>query len=246
LAVLGDRVVEPENFFKSVGPGRALERAYEPESDRSRADYFFDAYDFVLPFVDRKSPALWYSEDWNPCMGFHIDASRSARREIYSPNFRRWHWRLACDQLVHSHVDRYVRTDPNSRLRYQDNTVRQLLVAGAHDDFKFSNIFTATQKLAKKMVDTPGRSLFLAKTGHSIHVERPRYFAGEIVRFLTEGPRARGVSFLTALLLDRPEPEPVPVPPDLSFLMPLLLDGPAPVAPDLSFIPPLLLSGPVV
>jgi pimeloyl-ACP methyl ester carboxylesterase len=141
-----------------------------------------------------------------------------ARREIYNPSFRRWHWRLAVEQLVYSHFDRYMRGNPSSPIRYEDNSVRQLLVAGARDDFEFSNIFPSTQDLAEAMVNTPGRSLFLAETGHSIHVERPRYFAGEIVRFLDEAPR-----------------------PDLSFLEPLLLTRDEPV--DISFIPPLLLGG---
>jgi pimeloyl-ACP methyl ester carboxylesterase len=241
-----------ENFFKSIGPGTALARSKEPEALRSRADYFFDAYDYTLPFVNRKSPELWYSKDWVPCKDFHIAASRIARQEIYNANFRRWHWRLAGEQLVYSHVDRFIRGDPNSHLRYEDNTVRQLLVAGEDDDFKFSNIFPATQKLAKRMVNTPGRSLFLAKTGHSIHVERPRYFAGEIIRFLAEAQRATpDSSFLGRLLLSDPVPaRPVAVTPDISFLGPLLLSDPVParpaaVTPDISFLGPLLLSDPV-
>ena len=211
------------NFFKSVGPGVALGRSFEPEAERSRADYFFNAYDFVLPGVNRKSPELWYAQEWVPCKDFHIAASRRARQEIYNPSFRRWHWRLAAEQLVYSHFDRYIRGDPSSHIRYEDNTVRQLLVAGARDDFRFSNIFPATQKLAQAMVNTPGRSLFLAQTGHSIHVERPRYFAGEIVEFLAETPprAAPDLSFLEPLLLSEREPEPATA--NISYLPPLLL-----------------------
>jgi pimeloyl-ACP methyl ester carboxylesterase len=206
------------NFFKSVGPGYAMGRANAEEEERSRADYFFDAYDFTMPFVNRNPPSLWYRDSWGVCKDFHIAGSRLARREIYNPSFRRWHWRLAAEQLVYSHFDRAIRGDPSSHIRYEDNSVRQLLVAGERDDFEFSNIFPSTQDLAEAMVNTPGRSLFLAETGHSIHVERPRYFAGELVRFLDEAPR-----------------------PDLSFLEPLLLTRDEPV--DISFIPPLLLGG---
>ena len=177
----------------------------------------------MLPGVNRKSPELWYAQEWVPCKDFHIAASRLARQEIYNPSFRRWHWRLAAEQLVYSHFDRYIRGDVSSHIRYEDNTVRQLLVAGARDDFRFSNIFPATQKLAQAMVNTPGRSLFLAQTGHSIHVERPRYFAGEIVEFLAEAPRAApDLSFLEPLLLSEREPEPA----NISYLPPLLLSGP--------------------
>jgi hypothetical protein len=138
---------------------------------------------------------------------------------------------LAGEQLIYSHTDRYVHGDSTSRFRYEDNTVRQLLVAGEDDDFPFGNIFPMTRSLARCMVKTPGRSLFLAKTGHSIHIERPRYFAGEIVRFLVEGQP--NLSFLGPLLLSDPVPRPPVVP-----------DPVAPVTPDISFIPPLLLSGP--
>jgi pimeloyl-ACP methyl ester carboxylesterase len=212
-----------EDFLRDQGPGKAVERSVEPEAPSARADYFFNAYDYVIPIVDRKPPGMWYRDGW-PCRDAHIAASRDARREIYSENFRRWHWRLAGDQLVYSHVDRFIRGDANSPFRHEDNVVRQLLVAGEDDDYKYGNIFGATIKLAKEMgANPPGRSLFLAKTGHSIHVERPRYFAGEIVRFLAETP---------------------PATPDMSFLEPLLLSDPdKPVTPDISFIAPLLLSG---
>jgi len=192
------------NFFKSVGPGYAMERANDPETERSRADYFFDAFDYTMPVVLGKPPELWYSDDWGVCKDFHIAGSLTARQEIYNSSFPRWHWRLAAEQLVYSHFDRYVRGDRTSHIRYEDNTVRQLLVAGAHDDFQFANIFPATQFLADAMVNTPGRSLFLAKTGHSIHIERPRYFAGEIVKFLAESPAPTpDLSFLEPLLLRR-------------------------------------------
>jgi len=219
-----------EDFFKSVGPGTAMARAVEPETPRSRADYFFNAFDFKLPLVNRKSPELWYSKNWVPCKEFHIAASRIARQEIYNPSFRRWHWRLAGEQLVYSHVDRFIRGDDTSRKRYEDNTVRQLLVAGEDDDFRFSKIFSATKTLAPVMVNTPGRSLFLARTGHSIHIERSRYFAGEIVRFLAEAPRVvPDLPFLERLLLSDALPAPPPaVTPDVSFLPPLLLGGAGP------------------
>jgi pimeloyl-ACP methyl ester carboxylesterase len=239
-----------DDFFKSAGPMTALDRASELETPRSRADYFYQAYDQTIPFVNRKPPELWYSSSWTPCKEFHIAASRVARQEIYNANFRRWHWRLAGEQLIYSHVDRFVRGDTTSHFRYEDNTVHQLLVAGEDDDFLFAGIFSATQQLAKRMVNTPGRSLFLARTGHSIHVERPRYFAGEIVRFLTEARRIRtDMAFLEPLLLGRPVVTPVQVMPVLAFLEPLLLSGPEvepPQArgPDLSFVVPLLLTGP--
>jgi hypothetical protein len=40
------------------------------------------------------------------------------------------------------------------------------------------------RSMAPKMVNTPGNTLFLKNTGHSIHDERPRYLASRIVEFL--------------------------------------------------------------
>ena len=42
-----------------------------------------------------------------------------------------------------------------------------------------------THDVAALMTNTPGRTLFIEATGHSIHDERPNFFAGEIVDFLT-------------------------------------------------------------
>ncbi len=84
-------------------------------------------------------------------------------------------------------------------MRYAGNTVRTLLAAGADDDFAYANIFSATRKLAQWMVNTPGRSLFLTRTGHSMHIERPRLMARQIVDFLAERPH--DTSFVAPLLL---------------------------------------------
>ena len=113
--------------------------------------------------------------------------------------------------------------DNNTPWRYERNTVRQLLAAGADDNFQGSNIFDATRTLSNLMVNTPGESLFLLHTGHSMHVERPRFLAGEIVKFLfTALPELKttDISFLTPLLLSEPALKTT----DVSFLAPLLLN----------------------
>jgi acetyl esterase/lipase len=43
-----------------------------------------------------------------------------------------------------------------------------------------------THDVATLMINTPGRTLFMDHTGHSIHDERPIFFAHEIVDFLTQ------------------------------------------------------------
>lgn len=172
--------------IKRKGPDRCRDYWDLPETIPSRADYFAEVFDrFIHPvFVRTNQPAFWYSNNWIPCKQLHINAARVARRETYCSNFRQWHWRLAGEQLIYSHVDRVNHFDNNTQWRYEQNTVRQLLAAGADDNFQGSNIFDATRTLSNLMVNTPGESLFLLNTGHSIHVERPKFLAGKIVNFL--------------------------------------------------------------
>jgi Alpha/beta hydrolase family/Protein of unknown function (DUF3892) len=157
------------------------------ESDSSRRDYFNEVYDKDVHevFVASPQPELWYRKSgWDPCKELHITGSRLARREVYSENLRQWHWRVAGEQLIYSHVDRVDRWDNTSDWRYERNTVRHLLIGCKEDNFTGSNIFDATRTLANLMTATPGTSLFLLETGHSVHFERPRYLAEKIVDFL--------------------------------------------------------------
>jgi pimeloyl-ACP methyl ester carboxylesterase len=171
--------------FKDIAPGQCAKNWEESEFDDSRKDYFQAVYEtvvipFIVPFAQ---PDLWYRNGW-PCKGVHITASRRARREVYSSNLRKWHWRVAGEQLIYSHVDRVDHWDNTSPFRYALNVVRQLLIGSEEDNFAGSNIYDATRKLADLMTTTPGTSLFLKNTGHSVHFERPRYLASEIVDFL--------------------------------------------------------------
>lgn len=175
-----------------------------PEDLDSRRLYFGEAYDSILPFVNRKPPELWYWDHW-PCMTSHIQASRIARQEIYNARFRQWHWRLAGEQMIYSHDDHVIHEDKASQRRFEQNTVRMLLVAGEKDDFLYARIYSCTQGLAVRMGNTPGLSLFLNDTGHSIHIERPHFFAGEIVNFFGLPALNRtNISFLAPLLLSDP------------------------------------------
>ena len=174
------------NEILRQGPDRCKGLWNLPETIDSRADYFATVFDRFIDdgFARTKQPEFWYSKNWVPCKQLHIEAARIARRETYCSNFRQWHWRLGGEQLIYSHVDQEDHTDKNSPQRYEKNTVRQLLIAGADDNFQGSRIFRQTQTLSDDMVNTPGESLFLLNTGHSIHVERPKFLAGKIVNFL--------------------------------------------------------------
>jgi pimeloyl-ACP methyl ester carboxylesterase len=156
------------------------------QDDPKRSSYFHAVFDTTtVPLILPTQPQMWYRDDWVPCKGVHILESRLARREIYNPIFRAWHWRAAGEQLLFSHVDRVVHDDTTTPFRYTLNTARQLLAAGASDNYPFSNIYDATRSLAPLMTNTPGQTLFLLDTGHSIHAERPVFFASQIAAFLT-------------------------------------------------------------
>lgn len=72
--------------------------------------------------------------------------------------------------------------------RYELNVAKHLLIGSAGDNFTGSNIFDATRTLANLMTTTPGTGLFMLKTGHSVHFERPRFLAKEMVDFLPRDP----------------------------------------------------------
>ncbi|MBP6750245.1 MAG: DUF3892 domain-containing protein [Xanthomonadaceae bacterium] len=179
-----------KDLLKSQAPGKCQNNWNASEMDDSRASYFNEVYDktvlpLIIPFTQ---PELWYRGGWEPCKRLHIAGSRTARREVYNKHFRKWHWRVAGEQLIYSHVDRTDHEDDNTPYRYELNTVKHLLVGSAEDNYAGSNIYDATRKLADLMVNTPGRSLFLLNTGHSVHFERPGFFSKQIVAFLPAKP----------------------------------------------------------
>ena len=162
--------------LREVGAEKAAQRAWDAESDAQRRQYFYDVFEFSarLLFV-RPQPEYWYRDDgWEPCKSLHIKSARADRQEVYNDTFRRWHWRVAMDQLYFSH-----RTQRRSRAILS----RTLLVAGAGDNYEWSNIHDATRELGVEMLNAPGRLMSVDRTGHSIHVERPEFFAKEIAAF---------------------------------------------------------------
>ncbi len=161
----------------------------EPEIESSRTDYFFRAYEEThwvgAIKIAGPQPTFWYGTSF-PYADQYLQFSRVSRREIYNSYFRQWHWRVACEQLIYSHVENEVFGDTSTPVRYTLNTVRTLLASGEEDDHEWVRIYDGTMKLGALMTQTPGRLLLLRKTGHSIHTERPQYLASEIVNFLHE------------------------------------------------------------
>jgi pimeloyl-ACP methyl ester carboxylesterase len=208
----------------------------EPEiEESSRRDYFFRVYeeshDVGAIRIAGPQPTFWYGTSF-PYADRYIQFSRVARREIYNRFFRQWHWRVACEQLIYSHVENEVYGDSSTPARYTLNTVPTLLASGEEDDHEHVRIYDGTRKLGELMTRTPGRLLLLRKTGHSIHIERPQYFASEIVKFL-QGERApelpaSTVAAVSSLLLDdedHPRPDPTAA---VAAVSTLLLDAAPP------------------
>jgi pimeloyl-ACP methyl ester carboxylesterase len=99
------------------------------------------------------------------------------------------HWANAIDleQISFSFQD-----DCRYRSIAADPTARLLLAAGDEDNFDPVDIFNSTIDVARLIRRTAhGKAEFWSNTGHSVHSERPRLFAREIVYFLTN-PDASG------------------------------------------------------
>jgi pimeloyl-ACP methyl ester carboxylesterase len=181
-----------KNDPRHEGPRNARDRYKQLETDGSRREYFATVYDNPEKFLVFKildpQPQFWYREGF-PQKDALVAESRLARREIYNRYYRMWHWRVACEQLIYSHLENEVYGDSTTPVRCTLNTVRMLLAAGSIDSYPFTNIYDYTQQVARKMTRCPGRLLLVLETGHSIHFERPAFFAGEIARFLAARSR---------------------------------------------------------
>jgi pimeloyl-ACP methyl ester carboxylesterase len=145
-----------------------------PEDPTSRDQFFAAAFDQKIP--DKTQPDQWYRDDW-PSKMQYITNARLDRREIYTPQYRSWHWRVSIEELLWSWQVPAVQN-------FQSHV---LLGAGSDDDILPARIFTNTQGLAGQLGGTKGDTFFFDNTGHSIHAERPDALARKIVAFLADG-----------------------------------------------------------
>jgi pimeloyl-ACP methyl ester carboxylesterase len=169
----------------------AVARSLEHETPERRTEYFKRAFDESL-VVTPAQAEQWYAPSW-PCRTALINAARLDRRETYHPLFRKWHWRLGYEQLIFSHVE----NGADGRPLYERIRGPLLLCAGREDNFAYTNIWDAAGKLARAMTNTVGHTLFLDKTGHSMHAERPELMAKEIADFLAQDPWRSAVKIET-------------------------------------------------
>jgi pimeloyl-ACP methyl ester carboxylesterase len=176
------------------------------EELNTRGAYFHTVYfEMLSPLANiPPDPTMWFREGWVNKDGFDckqsvIIQSRFDRYEVYSSMLRRWTTAIDTEQAMYSFQDKDA-NDTNPR--YQSISSRLLLVAGEKDCYRNGcigssdprsalladtlDIYGYTHDVASQMRGAPGRTLFINNTGHSIHDERPKFFAGEIVSFLTE------------------------------------------------------------
>jgi pimeloyl-ACP methyl ester carboxylesterase len=164
---------DPDTKEILAGVSLAIPEVGYPETVGSRDAFFAGVFDKKIP--TKTQPEQWYRDDfWGKQQ--YIANARLDRRETYTSQFRRWHWRVSVEELMWSWRDPTV----------QDFKSRILLGAGSEDDIQPAHIFTNTAQLAVELADTDGDTFFFNHTGHSIHAERPEALARKIMAFLEE------------------------------------------------------------
>ncbi|MHA7059667.1 alpha/beta fold hydrolase [Aquimarina sp. M1] len=147
-------------------------------------------FEGVANTIAIKQSDTWLSELKPECRdGWEAAvASRAALAhllELYSANRRRMHWRVAYEQLLFSHQDEIAAS--RGVPCYEASTIPTLLIGGENDvvdDQTGFNIYKGVQFLAPRMINNPGKAIYAADTGHSMHVERPKFLAAEIHEFI--------------------------------------------------------------
>ena len=177
--------------------GASIEEEVETPFNKSSINKFFYQQIGTIKTGRIAQSDHWYSKSW-PCREAAKESSHRAIYEIYNESFRRWHWRVAHEQLIYSHWDSDTTDpslDPDPRIEPAAGPARytqiksRMLLAMAHDDDEMpEKIFSNTQTLANEMTMVQGTTLFVERTGHSIPTERPVFFAGQILDFLYRDP----------------------------------------------------------
>ena len=175
---------EGNDILKHLGPRKAWENADKASKSPGIGDraYFFGAWDGATawPIIREAQSGTWTSE-YYACKLSSVAGARLDRHETYDAKFLAWHWRLGAEQLLYSHQTNDAVT---KKPRYLLNQKPMLLACGLEDQVPYNEICPATQKTAKLMTMTPGRAIFLDKTGHSVDNERRMFFAQQILDFL--------------------------------------------------------------
>jgi pimeloyl-ACP methyl ester carboxylesterase len=172
---------QPPTDLRHIAAFGAGVRMVMPEGTDTLDEFFFG-----VGGRNRQSDE-WYSASW-PCRQNAVTASHRGIYEIYNTRFRRWHWRVAYEQVIYSHWDS---DNPNPAIgpaRYSRIRSKMLFATGYNDNNSPVWLFTEARQLARAMTMVEGTGLMVAATGHSIDTEKPAFFAGRILDFLYEAP----------------------------------------------------------
>ncbi len=155
-----------------------------PEWHESRQWFFDNVYG--PPIVGQRPVSeRWWRDGWE-CKADFIVGSMLSMDEVYGPTQRRWHWRVAHEQVIFSHLD----PDPGgTESRFLTMKARVLLAAGAGDNFDPEYLYDRAVRIGRDMPDNGGRAIFLTNSGHSIHDEYPAFWGQYVMSFLMEAPQ---------------------------------------------------------
>ncbi|MEP6848411.1 MAG: hypothetical protein ABI999_06115 [Acidobacteriota bacterium] len=175
---------EGGDLFKHFAVRTAWENANNTRNGPSDADRagFFGGWDkAIVPVIIPMAQSGTWTSNFYPCKNSSVAGARLERQETFDKNFLAWHWRLGGEQLLFSQLNR----DPaTNQPLYMLNQKPMLLGCGIEDHVAFNDICPATQTTAALMTMTPGKALFLDKTGHSLDNERRNFWATQIIGFL--------------------------------------------------------------
>jgi pimeloyl-ACP methyl ester carboxylesterase len=187
-------VWSPASIWSSLGEGgdvfkhypvrvgwEGADQARKNPSDGDRAAFFASWDKMILPLVIPMAQSDTWTSDFYLCKKSAVAAARLERHETYDARFYAWHWRLGAEQLLYSHLNK----DPaTNKPLYLSNQKPMLLACGVEDHVAWNDICPATQTTAQLMTFTPGKALFLDKTGHSLDNERRSFWAQQILDFI--------------------------------------------------------------
>jgi len=162
------------DVIKHEAVRRTHHESTEAEDRGARARYFVDGVMSV-----RKQSNYWYRDGW-ACGENLVSAGLHQLGEVYDSRLRRFHYRLAYEQLVFSHLETSAESGD---LRFRSLSVPLLLIAGDQDNAVPMQTHFFVERLAPYL-ETPGETLFFTQTGHALHAERPHMLATAVVGFV--------------------------------------------------------------
>jgi alpha-beta hydrolase superfamily lysophospholipase len=134
--------------------------------------------------LQKASYKLWWSEPFLEQHGGQKDLAIADRLEHYGETYRRWQFRLAYEQLCFS----FRRGGRIAKIgvRPDGSKLPLFLACGEHDNFIGAHIADRMKDLANEKAAHPGRALWIANAGHSLHDECPHTLATALDAFLRE------------------------------------------------------------